>query len=306
MRGVPRRVSNPGVAASAVFALAFSILAGCGAGVPDIALPEPPTTLRPSSTTIAPDYSAEQLAGVGGRTTTTVPVIGPGRARIMGTVTGPEGPVAGATVRVQRLVGDAAATLDVISGPDGKWLADNVLGGRYRVRAWRAPDLVTAEPVVFYLEDAKVQPIDFALVRRQGTSVRASIAPSPPFVDEPANLGVVVSTVSVDANGVVQRVPLPNAQVELLLPSDWFTSSPDPVLADGNGRAFWQVQCGQIGSGGLSVTVDTQPFALDIPSCALRPPTTTTDAPTSTVTTATPTTRRASTTSTTTKGRGKP
>lgn len=281
-------------------------MAGCGAGVPDVSLPEPPTTLPPSSTTVLPDYSGEQLAGVAGRTTTSAPFMGPGRARVHGTVTGPEGPVAGAVVRVQRLVGDTVATLDVLSGPDGTWLADNVLGGRYRVRAWRAPDLVAVEPVVFWLEDAKVQPVDFTLSRRQGTSVRASIAPSPPYVGEAANLAVAVSTVSVDAQGIVRRVPLPGVQVELLLPSDWFTTSSNPVVTGSTGRAVWQVECGRVGSGGVSVTVDTQPFAIDISSCALRPPTTTTAPPTTVVGGSSTTTRRSGATTSTTRGRGKP
>ena len=69
------------------------------------------------------------LAPVPGRATTTTVVIGPGEATLKGTVNAPEGLVPGAIVRAERLVGDAVATADVITNPDGTWAIPAVLGG---------------------------------------------------------------------------------------------------------------------------------------------------------------------------------
>ena len=41
-------------------------------------------------------------------------------------------PVAGATVHAERLVGDAAATMDVVTGEDGRFTMPDILGGRFR------------------------------------------------------------------------------------------------------------------------------------------------------------------------------
>src|SRR5438132_10480239 len=67
------------------------------------------------STSTLADFSTVNLAGVSGRTTTTSIPLGPGGAGLSGTVVGPAGPVAGATVHVERLVGDGVGSLDVVS-----------------------------------------------------------------------------------------------------------------------------------------------------------------------------------------------
>src|SRR5439155_25851762 len=55
--------------------------------------------------TTAANYSGIPIAGVPGTTTTSVPA--QGKARLSGTVTGPDGPVSGATVRAEWFIGDA-------------------------------------------------------------------------------------------------------------------------------------------------------------------------------------------------------
>lgn len=276
----------------AVAAVAAALVAGCGSGVPDIELPQAPPTSAAAPTTTLPDYRGVALAPVPGRTTTTIPAIGPGNSQVRGTVVGPDGPVPGATVRLERFVGDLFTRLDVLTGPDGAFVADRVLGGRYRVRAWRAPDLTVPKPVVFYLEDGKTQPVDFTLRRRDGIGVRASIAPSAPIEDEPANLVVAVTSSVVDPEGIVRRTPVAGATVDLTVPPDWAILTPDPVVTDGAGRAGWQVECGVEGSSGVYVVIGDQTYALSVPACSAPPPETTVPPSTSTtVARATTTTR---------------
>src|SRR4051794_13073442 len=102
--------------------------------------PAHPPSTNPEESTTVPDYSSVKLAAVPGRTTTTVDN-SPGQASMAGLVLAPDGAVPGATVHVERLVGDTVLAIDVATNPDGTWRLDNIKGGRYRLRAWRAPDL---------------------------------------------------------------------------------------------------------------------------------------------------------------------
>src|SRR5207248_2824996 len=103
----------------------------------------------------------------------------------------------------ERLVGDGVGSADIISQADGTWAAPNVLGGRYRVRAWRAPDLALTTPQLLFVGSTETKALSLRVDRYTGTGVQAAIAPSPPVVGEPANLVVSVTTRSVDDKGVV-------------------------------------------------------------------------------------------------------
>ncbi|MEA2687317.1 MAG: hypothetical protein QOE93_2512, partial [Actinomycetota bacterium] len=65
----------------------------------------PPVTEAVPETTIA--------RGTPRTPTTQLTAMGPGSAQILGTVNGPEGPVTGAVVKVERFVGDAVAVADI-------------------------------------------------------------------------------------------------------------------------------------------------------------------------------------------------
>ena len=40
------------------------------------------------------------------------------------------------------------ASVDATSQPDGRWTIPGILGGRYRLRAWRAPDMALTVPQI--------------------------------------------------------------------------------------------------------------------------------------------------------------
>lgn len=261
------------------------VAAGCGGGVPSIDLPTPPTTRAGATPTTLPDTSDVALAGIPGVTTVPPPALAPGNSRITGTVRGPDGPVGGAIVRIERFVGDASARADIVTRADGTFASDPILGGRYRVRAWRAPDLTTDRPVVFYLDDAKTQPVDLTLTSHGGIDVGASISPNPPYEGALEVLSVSVTGVSVDDNGIVRTAPVAGIAVDLTAPSGWQVFTADPQPTNDAGRATYQVRCTLAGSGGFFATVGGQMFTLDLPSCATPPPTTTTTQPDTTSTT---------------------
>ena len=281
-----------------------AVVAGTAACQPKTVEPLPPAPKVSVTTTTAPvDTSGINLAGVPGRTTTTV-AMGPGKASLEGSVAGPDGPVPGAVVHAERLVGDAVATTDVLTGDDGRFVIPNVFGGRYRLRAWKtSPDnLALVEPQVFFLEGSEKKALNLAVNRYQGVSVTAAIAPDPPLINQPANLVVQVVDRAVDANGIVRSVPTPDARVELFGTGDWQVQTPIATTTDVGGRARWTLQCRRTGKQPLSVVIgDTSTFNLNLPDCTVPPPTpedtTPDDSTTSTTSAATP----ASTTSTTAK-----
>lgn len=249
-------------------------------------LPPPPTTVPPTSTTASPDFSQTDLPRVPGRTTTTVP-LQPGMANIQGAVTGPDGPVGGATVQLERLVGDGVGTAILTTQPDGTWTAAGILGGRYRVRAWLAPDLAQAKPSIFFLTSAEAKQLSLTVARYDGLAVASAVAPSPPQVGQAISLVVAVTNRSVDGSGVVRAAPVTRVSVELTGGPGWRLDSANPTTTDGNGQARWVLRCQRTGPQALGVIVGgTNTFALDLPACDPAPPTTTS-------------TTRASTTSTT-------
>ena len=229
----------------------------------------PPTTPAPTTTLI--DFSTVALPAVPGRTTTTV-LLGPGTAHLSGTVAGPEGPLEGATVRAERLVGGGSASADVLTLPDGTWEIPAVLGGSYRVRAWRVPDLALTTPELFFLAANEAKPLNLVLTRHAGPAVSAAIAPNPPLLDHPASLILQVTERRVDEMGIVQAVPVPGILAELFGPGDWRVQTPNPVTTDAGGRARFQIVCRRVGENPLNVAVGDVPFPLNLPRCGAPPP----------------------------------
>ncbi|MDQ3679313.1 MAG: carboxypeptidase-like regulatory domain-containing protein [Actinomycetota bacterium] len=265
------RHRSTAAARAAMAAVAVAALAACSSGEVE-GLPPPPTT-RPldSTTTTTPhDYTAVELAGVGGRTTTTVS-LGPGPAQLSGTVLGPDGPVAGAVVHVERLVGDAVAGAGVTTGPDGRWVLPGVLGGRYRVRAWRVPDLALVEPEVLFVEAAQAPQVHLVVSRFNDVSAASALAPDPPTVNQPANLAFRASQRMVGDGGVVRTVPSAGVWARLADTGQWAVLSPNPVLTDASGLAEWNVVCLTPGAQPNTVTLGEAQLTLTLPPCLPAP-----------------------------------
>lgn len=279
----------------ALVVVALALLAACGSGggfkIKD------PGEVPNLTTTTALDFGGIGLKGVSSRTTTSIPM-GPGNATLSGTVTGPDGPVDGATVHIERFVGSSAGSTDVTSQPDGTWSLPMILGGRYRVRAWKAPDLALVQPNILYIESSETKMLDLHVDRYTGASASASIAPNPPAFGQPANLFVLVTQKTVDNTGIVRGTAVPAAQVQLS-GSGYTVESPNPQTTDDNGIVEWRVRCDFAAQQSLSVIVNNGASSpLQVPPCvdASAPPDTSAST-TSTTSRRTPTTRRTTSTS---------
>lgn len=248
---------------------AGAVLAGCvGGGLAP--LPAPPTTQAGggATTTAPPDTAA--LASLGGSPTTTAVVAGPGHAVIAGTVTGPDGPVPGATVRATRVVGSRSASVTVLTGADGTYRVAGVLGGAWRVRAWRAPDLAEPDAVVLFVAEAGQANAPLTMNEYGKLSVTGAIAPRPPVVGNPARLVVrVTSGVVSPSTGQVVSDGVAGLQVTLSGSGAWSLSSKDQQVSDSSGDATWTLTCTQAGTQALAVSVlGSGSFPLNVPDCA--------------------------------------
>jgi hypothetical protein len=263
-------------AAAAAVALPLVLLSACGGlgydRLPDVDVADLPST----TTTAARDLSGVFLAGVPGTTTTTLPS-GRRRATLTGTVAGPDGPIAGAVVRLEWLIADRDVVSDVRTNGEGVWKLTKAPGGRYRVRAWRAPDLADVEPQLVLIRDDEKRQLDFRLRGYGGRSVDTALAPSQPVVGEHVNLVVRLADRRVDDDGVVRARPVTGASVELFGQGSWSLQSPNPATTAGDGTVTFTISCRASGHQPLSVAVNGGDVTnLDVPDCVPRAPDTTT------------------------------
>ena len=252
--------------------------AGCAGGVDSLSFGKPPPVKSAAGSqgpALPGNLNAVPQAGVPGATTTTVPPIGPGAASIVGTVFGPNGPVGGATVEADRVVGNAISSTRVTTAADGSFLIGSILGGRYRVRAWQAPTMALTQPEIFFLGATESHQLALHLDAFTAPDVSTSVNPSAPVVGAMANLVVEVSNPTVDGNGVVRDQPQAGVQVTLTDGNAWTVYSANPMNTGSDGQALFQISCSSPGSNPLSVQIGAAaPQPITVPDCVQPPPST--------------------------------
>lgn len=252
-------------------------LAGCNSA--SVApLPKPPEVSELPTTTTLADFSGVSLPKVPGTTTTVASPFRGGAAQIAGRVTLGGTPIGGAVVRVERFDGDSVSgSVDVTSEANGNYLVNSLNGGRYRVRAFRAPDAAQPQAQVFFLGASEKRSLDLAMNSYSGGSVtvNAFVTPDPPTLGTPSTVTVSVSTRGVDASGVARSVPSAGIPVTLVSAGGRGIVSSNPSVTGANGRATFTIQCNSLDRQGLSVIVPgAAATSVNVAGCQM--PTTTT------------------------------
>ncbi len=277
---------RPGAAAFAVaIAVGASLLGGCKRST-EVVLPPVPSTVALQPTTTSPlsaSLAEDSLPTVpNASTTTTLVSVGPGTVTLTGVVTGPDGPVAGATVHIERIVGDQVASSDVVSTKSGRYTAPRIKGGRLRVRAWRSPDVAGTQNVVVFASGTTT--LDLQVKKFGGTDVQWAIAPRNPMLGQLVNLVVQLSTTAVGPDGLAGIAPLSGVGVSLTPLGVLQPAVLEQRLSDAQGRALFTLSCNAVGSSAIDVTLATGEQAhLEPPSCAALPTTTTVEVSIATV-----------------------
>ena len=264
---------RPGVVA-ALTATAL-VSANCSGSVHSLSFPPPETTvaLPPPPSTLPPGLAGLTEIGAPGVTTTLPPQIAPGTASLTGMVTGPNGPVGGATVQIDRFTGTAFVSARTTTAADGTWSFRNILGGSFRVRAWQAPTLDMQGPQTLFLAAGQPESVTLQLTAYSGPQVQAAINPSPPVINEPANMVLEITNPVVDANGILTSAPVANTPVTLVNGPGWLVQNGNPQTTDVHGQVQFQLQCNTLGSDPLGAQVSTgQPISLQLPPCSAPPP----------------------------------
>jgi hypothetical protein len=248
--------------------VAVLLVAAACAHDPYAPLPEPDVGSGPSTTsTTLPDLEKVALPGVRG-TSTTVPQLGPGPVTIVGRVDGPDGPVAGAIVRLDRISEAGISSVDVPTAADGTWNLAKVLGGRYRVRAWLAPSLGMSKAALVFVERSNPKPVVLRLERFDGAVVDWAMAPNPPPVEERVNLKVRVATRTVDSQGYIDASPVYGTSVTLSGAGRWRLFSENPQYTDTEGAVVFELSCREAGPQPLSVILQNgESKTLELPAC---------------------------------------
>ena len=233
---------------------------------PDTIPQETSTTAARTSTSGRPTSTSSTIRPT--TTSSTVLGFGPGDASIVGTVTGPGGPVDGAVVRIERLVGKNIASTDITTAGGGSYQLGLILGGSYRVRAFRPPDFGTSGVVAFFLAANERKVVDLKLPPAGGERLTATVTPNPPRVDQQATLTVVYGTGRVDEQGRPSVTPIPNVLMTLTPSAGILVESSPQVRTDGSGSGMWFIRCTVEGASAMQLTVGTGLTAVNLPPCA--------------------------------------
>jgi hypothetical protein len=263
-------------------ALLLPLLAGCskdeGKALPAPKPAETTTTTEPIDLT---SVSLEPIAVTGKETSTTRP-LGGGKAAIFGRVIDPDGNnVPGAFVRAT-YYGDPnkPEVIEALALEDGTYRFEQVLGGRWRVRAWKTPELATLEDNTFFLGYTEQRQLDLKVKAAVDYVVTSNMAPSPPFIGSPVELAVAVMSQSVDENGVVHRSPIAGAAITLNVTGRWSLVGDPTQATEYNGRAAWQLTCDEVGPQTITAIVAGREWPLNVPPCRDPAETSTTTATT--------------------------
>lgn len=255
--------------------LVLMVAAACSGGSPAAA----PETTLPVGTTLPPTTSAAAPSTTARPTTTSTTVrptttlttllgFGPGEASIVGTVTGPSGPVDGAIVRVERLVGKDVASQDVTTAGGGTYGVTFILGGSYRIRAFKPPDFGTSPTSAFFLAANERKIVDLKMPSAAGDRITATVNPNPPKVDQTAILTIQVGAARVDDQGRPAITPRPGVPLSLVPAAGIALEGTPQALTDGNGSAAWRIRCLAVGANTFQLTVGTGSTQVTIPPCA--------------------------------------
>jgi hypothetical protein len=220
------------------------VAAGPASTVPPIDAPAP-----------LPDTRAVTLAGVAGSVPPLEVIdIRGGDADLIGTVTGPDGPVTNGFVLLERFVGDRRASLTVRTDRQGRFRALKVYGGRYRIRAWRTPDMALTIPELRFIRDDGETTLDLTLTEHDGLTVQAVASATAPLVDQTVTVTALVTRRQVDRLGIVVAPAAEGESVDLGAGRGWSLDGPSSQTVGADGRASWTLTCVDAGPGRLEVS----------------------------------------------------
>ncbi len=234
---------------------ALSVAACTGVAEP---LPDIPSTLalRASAPTTRRQNVAQlSIPPLEGSTTTTRISFARGSVTVSGFVSGPDGPVDGATVLLERVVGEQTVQMKVQANADGRYKVSNIKGGVLRVSAFKVPDLASTKAKVVFASEATE--INLEVDNSTGTDVQWALGPAVPLVGRPSTLVIRISVKRVDPDGVVRFAPLEGVGVRVVAQQALQPNGVNEKVTDGKGLVSFSMLCSVAGYAGINVLLAT-------------------------------------------------
>lgn len=237
------------VSVAVCVAVLGALLSGCSSPPEEVAPPASTPHQRPIvAPEPLPDTREVSLTRVGG-TRGGFPVVVEGGDLVMtGSVQAPDGPVAGAIVLLERFVGQSSGSLEIRTDAGGRWIADEVYGGRYRIRAWRAPDLaMAASELRFIAADAEVD-LSLGVDRYDGADVTGDVDDAQPEVGGSVTVTALATRQQVDGRGIITTSPAFGRDAGITAFGPWRLDGSQVAVIDAAGRVGWTFTCESAGS----------------------------------------------------------
>ena len=245
---------------------------------------DPPSGIQPPPGWKVPDTrNAVLLAAPSKAKPAPIPVAG-GQSTISGVVTGPDGPVAGATVRIERFVGTASGSVQVGTDGGGHYTLTGALGGRYRVRAWLQPDLATFTSPTGFVANGDSLQLSPNLERHNAITLQLASAQATLVIGENNGVRALLTRETVDTNGIVRAAGVAGTSIALVPGDGIAITSPNPTTTDASGAAGWVIQCTAPGAHSVSATLPEASASTTLPACDAAAPTTSTTSSTTSTT----------------------
>ncbi len=236
------------------------------------------TEIEPSPYTIAvrPDLRREPVVVLDSTARAVPPTeLSGGSTTMTGFVLGPEGPVVGATVRLERHTAAGIAAIDTTTDDLGNWSATGMAGGRWRVRSF-VPNLWTSgAAVVQFVADGDQVRVDSVVSAAPLAPLIELVGPEETITGFAYTYAVTVGIRRVDEQGRILVVPATGAEVRAVATTSALTSN-DVVAADAGGAARFLLTCGPLGTPTLNLAVTTtgvtHSTAVALAPCVPEPP----------------------------------
>lgn len=197
-----------------------------------------------------------------------IPVFG-GDARMTGTVLGPDGPVEGAVVRLERFVGSRGGYADVTTIEGGRWEAKEIFGGHYRVRAWKRKNLATVEPQVGFVKDEKDSTVELSIgvEKHEAKRLQVALDTGDPKLDQVHTLLVLHDQEEVDDDGRVRGEPIRDTEIEVSVGDNYELVGEPRALTGADGFARFSIRCKAPGKHDVTASGDGLTATVTLPEC---------------------------------------
>lgn len=203
---------------------------------------------------LAPDTSEEDVEPVtAGEPEVTEPVISGGTARLSGRVTGLDVDDAG-EVRLTRVTDGGRRQRTVPVAGDRTWIAEDLPGGRYRVRAL-VPGLRASQgSLVVFIADGEHRRLDLGVTTPPERLEFEVLGPETMTLDVPAVVAITAGKQEVDADGRSVLVPVDGATLSASFSPVVALLSSNAVVTDGGGAARFLLSCEATGQAAVTFT----------------------------------------------------